>query len=79
MAKPTQQHTGNHKRPGSADAGGADRFGGTRAGAQNVEPKSTIKPSKGTTRSPADRDMDRAGGIRPGRSHPKTSEAGGVD
>jgi len=27
-----QQHTGNHDTPG------ADRFGGTRAGAENVEP-----------------------------------------
>jgi hypothetical protein len=32
-----QQDTGNHKKPGTADAGGADRFGGTRAGAENVE------------------------------------------
>ncbi len=34
-----QQHTGNHKQPGAADEGGADRFGGTRTGAENVEPK----------------------------------------
>ncbi len=32
-----QQDTGNHKKPGAPDAGGADRFGGTRAGAENVE------------------------------------------
>ncbi len=32
-----QQDTGNHKKPGSPDAGGADRFGGTRKGAENVE------------------------------------------
>jgi hypothetical protein len=32
-----QQHTGNHDRPERA-GGGADRFGGTRAGADNVEP-----------------------------------------
>ena len=31
------QNTGNHKKPGSPDAAGADRFGGTRAGADNVE------------------------------------------
>ena len=31
-----QQHTGNHARPERA-SGGADRFGGTRAGAANVE------------------------------------------
>ncbi len=32
-----QQNTGNHKIPDAADAGGADRFGGSRAGSQNVE------------------------------------------
>ncbi len=32
-----EQNTGNHKKPGSKDAEGADRFGGTRAGADNVE------------------------------------------
>jgi hypothetical protein len=32
-----QQDTGNHKKPGAPDAKGADRFGGTRAGAENVE------------------------------------------
>ncbi|WP_174247368.1 hypothetical protein [Acidisphaera sp. L21] len=34
-----QQNTGNHKKPRAADAGGADKVGGTRAGAENVEPK----------------------------------------
>jgi hypothetical protein len=34
-----QQNTGNHKKPGAVDAGGADKVGGTRAGAENVEPK----------------------------------------
>lgn len=33
-----QQHTGNHERP-EREGGGSDRFGGTRAGAKNVEPK----------------------------------------
>lgn len=33
-----QQNTGNHKKPDAPDAGGADRFGGTRTGAENVEP-----------------------------------------
>jgi hypothetical protein len=33
-----QQHTGNHDPPEQAK-GGADRFGGTRAGAENVERK----------------------------------------
>jgi hypothetical protein len=31
-----QQHTGNHGRPAES---GNDRFGATRAGAENVEPK----------------------------------------
>lgn len=34
-----QQNTGNHKKPGEKDAGGADKFGGTRTGADNVEHK----------------------------------------
>ena len=32
-----EQNTGNHKKPGAPDAGGADRFGGTRTGAENLE------------------------------------------
>ncbi|MBV9735116.1 MAG: hypothetical protein JO209_04345 [Acidisphaera sp.] len=40
-----QQNTGTHKKPGTPEAGGADRFGGTRAGAENVE-----KPAKPTKR-----------------------------
>jgi hypothetical protein len=72
MAKPTQQRPGTHKHSGATDAGGA------RAGAGTVGPKSTIRPSKGTTRSPTDRDIVRAG-IRPGRPQPEMSEAGGVD
>ena len=38
-----QQDTGNHNIPGSPDANGADRFGGTRAGAENEE---TVVPDK---------------------------------
>jgi hypothetical protein len=38
-----QQNTGNHKKPGSEDAKGADRFGGTRAGAENIEKKTGNK------------------------------------
>lgn len=34
-----QQNTGNHKKPDSAEAGSADRLGGTRAGAENAERK----------------------------------------
>lgn len=31
-----QQHTGNHNKPGP-ERGGADKHGGTRDGAENVE------------------------------------------
>jgi hypothetical protein len=36
-----QQHTGNHEREDRKEGRpyGADSFGGTRAGAENVEPK----------------------------------------
>lgn len=33
-----QQDTGNHDKPGT-EAHGSDKRGGTRAGAENVEPK----------------------------------------
>ncbi len=33
-----EQNTGNHKVPQAPDAKGADKVGGTRAGAENVEP-----------------------------------------
>ena len=32
-----EQDTGTHKKPGDPEAGGADKFGGTRKGAENVE------------------------------------------
>ena len=38
-----QQDTGNHKKPGTEGTDGADRFGGTRAGAENVERPSSDK------------------------------------
>ncbi len=41
-----QQDTGNHKKPGAPDAGGADARGGTRAGAENVEPPSDTPKDK---------------------------------
>lgn len=40
-----EQDTGNHKVPGAKDAGGADAFGGTRKGAENVEPAGKPKPA----------------------------------
>lgn len=33
-----QQNTGTHKKPGAGEEKGADRFGGTRTGQENVEP-----------------------------------------
>ncbi|HEY0419659.1 MAG TPA: hypothetical protein VGC80_09085 [Acetobacteraceae bacterium] len=33
-----QQNTGNHKKPGTPETGASDKLGGTRAGAENVEP-----------------------------------------
>ena len=41
-----QQNTGNHKKPGAPDEHGADRFGGTRTGAENVEKTSSGKGEK---------------------------------
>ena len=41
----TQQNTGNHKKPGTLDEHGADRFGGTRTGKENIE-KLSDKPSR---------------------------------
>jgi hypothetical protein len=41
----TQQNTGNHKKPGAPDQHGADRFGGTRKGAENIEKNSDKPPS----------------------------------
>jgi hypothetical protein len=42
-----QQNTGNHKKPNTPDAGGADRFGGTRAGKENIE-KAPSDPDSST-------------------------------
>ena len=39
----SQQDTGNHYKAGTPEAGGADRLGGTRAGAENVESASPGK------------------------------------
>ena len=42
------QNTGTHKKPGASDAKGADRFGGTRAGQENVELGEKRKPAGGS-------------------------------
>ncbi len=49
-----QQDTGNHRKPGAG--GGADRLGGTRAGAENVEQPAVTTIEKGT-------DVDRVAGL----------------
>jgi hypothetical protein len=43
-----QQNTGNHKKPAAPEAHGADKFGGTRAGAENIE-----KPPRDNSRKHA--------------------------
>ena len=37
-----EQNTGNHKKPGAEDQGGADKFGGTRSGAETLEPGGSL-------------------------------------
>jgi hypothetical protein len=39
-----QQNTGHHKKLGTPDQHRTDRFGGTRAGRENIE-KTTNKPA----------------------------------
>ena len=51
-----QQDTGNHKQPGAIDDKGADKFGGTRAGAENVEPGKPTNIEKAT-------DVNRVAGL----------------
>lgn len=43
-----QQNTGTHKKPGAEDSRGADRFGGTRTGQENVEPAEKQRPQGGS-------------------------------
>jgi hypothetical protein len=40
-----EQHTGNHNKPGP-EAGGSERHGGTRHGAENVERTSSDRSEK---------------------------------
>ncbi len=42
-----QQNTGTHKLPGTQDSHGADRFGGTSTGRENVEPLDKPPASRG--------------------------------
>ena len=52
-----QQDTGNHKTPGAVDDKGADRFGGTRTGAENVEGAAPMTDIEKAT------DVDRVTGL----------------
>ena len=82
-----QQNTGNHKKPGAPDAGGADRTGGTRAGAENVEGS----PSRDTREESVETgtDVDRVSGLDevnvstkqvadPHERHPERDEHGRI-
>ena len=42
-----EQNTGNHKKKGTPESGGADKFGGTRQGAENVESGAADAAPKG--------------------------------
>ncbi len=57
-----QQNTGNHKKPSAADAGGADRVGGTRAGAENVEGGSAARDTREESVETGT-DVDRVSGL----------------
>lgn len=57
-----QQNTGNHKVPGAPDAGGADAVGGTRAGAENVEPGQVDRDSREESIETGT-DVDRVSGL----------------
>ena len=55
-----QQNTGNHKVPGAKDAGGADKRGGTRSGAENVEKDNRDGKEESVESGP---DIDRVSGL----------------
>ena len=56
-----EQNTGNHKKPGAPDAGGADRFGGTRTEADNLEPVAPEKDARGRTGEGSEQPFDQLG------------------
>ncbi len=62
-----EQDTGNHKVPGQPDTGGADQFGGSRAGAENFESGAEKDGSQESIESGTD--VDRVSGLdQPGTS-----------
>ena len=58
-----QQNTGNHKKPDARDAGGADQFGGTRAGAQNVEGAASASRDGHSESVETGTDVDKVSGL----------------
>jgi hypothetical protein len=52
-----QQYTGSHDKP-PAERGGTDRFGGSRAGAENVEPTENRNAEKVDGAAQAERISD---------------------
>lgn len=81
-----QQNTGNHKQPNAPDAGGADKVGGTRAGAENVEPAAGSRDKREESVEQGT-DVDRVSGLdevntttktvgNPRERHPERDEFG---
>ena len=63
-----QQNTGNHKKPQANDAGGADRFGGTRSGAANVEKTQSVENGPDVSRVPGLDDTGPGNKAAPGKT-----------
>ena len=82
-----EQNTGNHKKPGSPESGGADRLGGTRAGAENVEHANLGSRDSREESVESGPDIDRVSGLdevntstkqvnNPQERHPERDEHG---
>ena len=73
-----QQNTGNHKVPGNPDTGGADRVGGTRAGAENLEGAGDDGHRDGKAESvETGTDVSKVSGLDEVNASEKQVEAGG--
>ncbi len=82
-----QQNTGNHKAPSSQESGGADRFGGTRTGADNVEDINKTSRDSREESIESGTDVDKVSGLdevhtstkqveNPKERHPERDEFG---
>ena len=67
-----EQNTGNHKEPGAKDAAGADKRGGTRAGAENVEQGRRDSKAESIESGP---DVDRVSGLDEVNASTKPTDA----